>query len=147
MGMKLPVSGKDTEQKKRSSKNTVDKQIFIVEDEEIIRNLYKDILGNNGYELLMSKTVKEGKSNWGDGNYDLVICDLGLPGENGWGFIKFVRENNQSIPIVALTGWGDMISKEQSSKFNIQRVVAKPVSVGQLLKLVSDLTSEEPSVS
>ncbi|MGD9487260.1 MAG: response regulator [Calditrichaceae bacterium] len=146
MDTKIPIPGKDVDEQETSVKNTKHKRIFIVEDEEIIRDLYKDILGENGYVLLMSKTVEEGKSNWGDGNYHLVICDLGLPGENGWEFIKFAREKNQSIPIVALTGWGDMISKEQSAKFNIQRVVAKPVSVGQLLKLVSELTSDTQAI-
>ena len=67
------------------------KQIFVVEDDAIIRDLYRDILSRQGCEIVMAASGEEAVEIWPQGVYDLLICDLGLPGMSGWEFINFVR--------------------------------------------------------
>jgi CheY-like chemotaxis protein len=128
-----------TEEKPSMLRDLTGKRIFIVEDDAIIRDLYKDVLSRQDCEIFMAASGEEAIEMWPQGVYDLLICDLGLPGMDGWEFINFVRKENNSIPIIALTGWGDMISKEKSDAHQVERVVSKPVKLNQLLGYISDL--------
>jgi len=115
------------------------KRLFIVEDESIIRDLYKDMLGSQGYMVFMVESGEEGLRQWNNESFDLIICDLGLPGMNGWEFIKKIREQNSTIPIIALTGWGDMISSQEAADHKIQKVISKPVQLSQFMQDIYNL--------
>ena len=115
------------------------KRIFIVEDESTIRDLYKDMLGMEGYVVFAVESGEEGLQYWDNDSFDLIICDLGLPGMNGWEFIARIRENNSGVPIIALTGWGDMISTQEASDHKVQQVISKPVQLNQLMQIIYNL--------
>lgn len=115
------------------------KRIFIVEDESTIRDLYQDMLGIQGYVVLAVESGEEGLQYWDNDSFDLIICDLGLPGMNGWEFIARIRENNSVVPIIALTGWGDMISTQEASDHKVQQVISKPVQLNQLMQIIYNL--------
>jgi CheY-like chemotaxis protein len=116
-----------------------DKRIFIVEDESTIRELYRDMLGMQGYIVFTVESGEEGLQHWNDNSFDLIICDLGLPGMNGWEFIARIREHNSRIPIIALTGWGDMISNQEAADHQVQKVVSKPVQLSQFMDIIYEL--------
>ena len=117
----------------------MDKAIFIVEDEVMIRNLYVEMLEMNGYSVSSFSSGEEALENWKKDVYKLIICDLGLPGMNGWEFISRIREYDSSIPIIVLTGWGNDIGEEHLKEFDVQKVLTKPVSLGQLMETINIL--------
>jgi ligand-binding sensor domain-containing protein/signal transduction histidine kinase len=145
MTIKLPVSlaNKINETNTKDATEVLDsikgRQILIVEDEAIIRELYDDILSKEGYQLVMAATGEDGLKEWQKSRFDLIICDLGLPGMSGWEFIRFIREDNNEIPIIALTGWGDMISPEKADAYDVNKVVSKPVKISHLLNHIHEL--------
>jgi signal transduction histidine kinase len=145
MTIKLPMSlaNKINETDTKDATEVLDsvkgRQILIVEDEAIIRELYDDILSKEGYQLVMVATGEDGLKEWQKSRFDLIICDLGLPGMSGWEFIRFIREDNNEIPIIALTGWGDMISPEKADAYDVNKVVSKPVKISHLLNHIHEL--------
>jgi len=116
------------------------KSILIIEDEAVIRELYDEILSMQGYQLEMAETGEEGVAKWEDSSFDLLICDLGLPGLlNGWDVIAKIRERNNQLPILVITGWGNTIEMEQVEKYHVNKVLTKPVPVPELIKEVARL--------
>jgi ligand-binding sensor domain-containing protein/signal transduction histidine kinase len=145
MAIKLPLSlAPERDESEVSDATTLldaiqGKRILIVEDEAIIRELYEDVLSREGYELAMAGSGEQGLEAWSKKNYDLIICDLGLPGMSGWEFIRTIRDDNNEIPIIALTGWGDMISSEKAEAYHVNKVVSKPVKLTHLLNYIHEL--------
>jgi len=124
---------------KKQAGEIKEKRIFIVEDESTIRELYKDMLGMQGFDVVTVESGEEGLQYWDDRSYDLIICDLGLPGMDGWEFISRIRKNNTRVPVIALTGWGDMISAREAEFHQVQQVIAKPVQLNQLIEVINNL--------
>ena len=118
-----------------------EKRLLIIEDELTIREIYEGILRPKGYNLVMTESGEEGLELFTKGKFDLIICDLGLPGMNGWEFIAKVRQNNNHIPILVITGWATADNKYKKKELNIQKILAKPVSVEDLTRNISAFLS------
>jgi CheY-like chemotaxis protein len=141
----MTLANKGAEEEVKDATEVMDsvkgRRILIVEDEATIRELYDDILSKEGYRLSMVASGEDGLKEWKKNNFDLILCDLGLPGMSGWEFIRFIREDNNDIPIIALTGWGDMISPEKADAYNVNKVVSKPVKISHLLNHIHELVA------
>jgi DNA-binding response OmpR family regulator len=123
----------------RPLEKKTDKGIFVVEDEEMIRDLYVDILTMKGHTVSAFRSAEDALEEWQKDGYKLIICDLGLPGMNGWEFISKIREKDSYIPIIVLTGWGNEIGKEKANELDVQKVLAKPVSLEELVGTINEL--------
>ena len=51
-----------------------------------------------------------------------------------------MRETDSCIPIIVLTGWGNEIGEERANELDVQEVLAKPVSLEELMETINDLT-------
>ena len=105
----------------------------------MIRDLYVEILQMKGHTTSDFATAEDALAEWKKDVYKLIICDLGLPGMNGWEFISKIREMDSNIPIIVLTGWGNEIGKEKAKELDVQKVLAKPVSLEELMEIINDL--------
>ena len=123
----------------RSLEKIKDRGIFVVEDEQMIRDLYVDILTMKGHTVSAFGSAEEALEEWQMDGYKLIICDLGLPGMNGWEFISKIREVDSYIPIIVLTGWGNEIGEEKANELDVQKVLAKPVSLEELMGTINEL--------
>ncbi|MBK1986247.1 response regulator [Sphaerospermopsis aphanizomenoides BCCUSP55] len=76
---------------------------------------------------------------------DALICDIALPGENGYNFIRKVRSLTANeggrIPAVALTGYADSEDRIRALEAGFQTHVAKPVDPGQLVEIIANLVT------
>jgi signal transduction histidine kinase len=124
----------------RPVKGSTEKAIFIVEDEQMIRDLYVEVLEMKGHSVLSFSSGEDALEQWENNGYKLIICDLGLPGMNGWEFIAKVRETDTYVPIIVLTGWGNEIGEERAKELDVQKVLAKPVSLEELMSTINELT-------
>ena len=139
--IRLPVSRGTGDKEEHASLPEEDKyyekRILVVEDELTIREIYEGILSPQGYSLVMTETAEEGLEHFSNEEFDLIICDLGLPGMNGWEFVHKVRLQNKDIPIIVITGWATDDHKKKLNELKIQKILPKPVSVSDLKKNVS----------
>jgi ligand-binding sensor domain-containing protein/signal transduction histidine kinase len=135
-----PVEEEHTTREDHHVEKTKDKAIFIVEDEQMIRDLYVEVLEMKGHSVTSFSSGEDALAEWKNNGYKLIICDLGLPGMNGWEFISKVRETDTYVPIIVLTGWGNEIGEERAKELDVQKVLAKPVSLEELMSTINDLT-------
>ena len=82
-----------------------------------------------------------------DNHVDLVLCDLAMPGMNGWEVgrrIKKLCEDNDvpKPPFVLLTGWGREASEDPKMiQSGVDTVVAKPVALDRLLHVIGQIVT------
>lgn len=107
-------------------KSTAKKRILVIDDEEIIRWLFKETLEDNGYHVM---TVVDGTEalelvrSW---NFDLIFIDLKMPGMNGAETFRRIRQINESLPIVIITGYPMSDLMEQALEQGPFGVMKKP---------------------
>ena len=80
-------------------------KIFVIEDDENIRNLVKIALEGYGYQVLAFETAEEALELVGKEQPDLAVFDLMLPGMDGLSAIRLIRNRDdeiKNIPIIVL---------------------------------------------
>ncbi|KKR93534.1 MAG: hypothetical protein UU44_C0002G0195 [Candidatus Daviesbacteria bacterium GW2011_GWB1_41_15] len=83
-------------------------KILIVDDDDDIRNIYKDYLTANGFKVELATNGQEGLSKILQGGYDLILLDIMMPKIDGLGILRRLKEKplNQNVyngPIVVLS--------------------------------------------
>ena len=91
------------------------KKILLIEDDDLIRELYADQLKMAGLQVFGYASGKTGLEAFKEQKYDLVLLDIMLPDTNGLEILRQMKQNSdlKSIPVVLLTNLGqDSIIKE-----------------------------------
>lgn len=91
------------------------KKLLIVEDEQDIRELYSEILREEGYEVIEAWDGQVGLKEALSGKFDLILLDIMLPKVDGLHILKEIKKKPElvKIPIILLTNLGaDAVIKE-----------------------------------
>ncbi len=110
-------------------------RILIIEDETAIAELERDYLELSGYEVTIAEDGVRGKKAALEGNYDLVILDLMLPGSDGFEICKAVREA-KDIPILMVSAKKDEVDKIRGLGLGADDYMTKPFSPSEMVARV-----------
>ncbi|CVI73203.1 Transcriptional regulatory protein SrrA [Clostridiales bacterium CHKCI001] len=110
-------------------------KILIVEDEESIAELEKDYLELSGFEVHIETNGESGLKEALDGEYDLILLDLMLPGVDGFEICKRVRKV-KNTPILLVSAKKDDIDKIRGLGLGADDYVTKPFSPSELVARV-----------
>lgn len=81
-------------------------KILIVEDDEFIRDIYKEVLGGAGFDITTGVDGEDGLMKILEGGFDLILLDLMMPKLDGFGVLKQLQgktPKEKNGPIVLLT--------------------------------------------
>lgn len=83
-------------------------RILVVEDDEFLSSLYKELLSEEGYEVTLVKDGESGLEAAEKGGYDLILLDIMLPKMDGLQVLKSLTKTSlgNNGPIVMLTNLG-----------------------------------------
>ena len=110
-------------------------KILIVEDEESIAELEKDYLELSGFEVHIETNGETGLKEALEGDYDLILLDLMLPGVDGFEICKRVRKV-KNTPILLVSAKKDDIDKIRGVGLGADDYVTKPFSPSELVARV-----------
>ena len=110
-------------------------KILIVEDEESIAELEKDYLELSGFEVHIETNGETGLKDGLEGDYDLILLDLMLPGVDGFEICKRVRKV-KNTPILLVSAKKDDIDKIRGLGLGADDYVTKPFSPSELVARV-----------
>jgi len=119
------------EQKRRAT-------ILVVEDEEDVRELLKDILTDGGHEVEFTPDGEKGIELFRQKRFDLVFTDLGMPGMSGWQVAENIKKICQETPVALITGWEVKQKDSELKASGVDLVVKKPFRVNEVLQLVQE---------
>ncbi|MBG9794909.1 PhoB family transcriptional regulator [Paenibacillus dendritiformis] len=106
--------------------------ILIVEDEQILREIMKDYLLNEGYGVLEASDGKQALSLFHEHEVDLIILDIMLPELDGWSVCQRIRKAS-NVPIIMLTARADEDDTLLGFELGADDYVTKPYSPPILL--------------
>ncbi len=82
-------------------------KILVVDDEESIRNLYREELEDEGFSVEVAKNGEEAMEKVRSFQPDLITLDIKMPGMGGIETLKQVREQYRQLPIILCSAYGD----------------------------------------
>ena len=112
--------------------------ILIVEDEDAIRRVLKKVLSeeNPKYKLDEAPDGEKAISIIKTQHYDLVLCDIKMPKKDGIEVLEFVSSYDSSIPIIMISGHGDLKTAVKAMRMGAYDYIEKPPDLNNLLNSV-----------
>jgi PAS domain S-box-containing protein len=110
--------------------------ILVVEDHEDARELIVGVLEGAGARVLSASTAQEAVDRATGVRPDLLVADLGLPGEDGYALLARIRAMFPRIPAIALTAYARPTDRDRTLAAGFQLHVVKPVDPSELLQFV-----------
>ncbi|MCU0322943.1 MAG: sigma-54 dependent transcriptional regulator [Chitinophagaceae bacterium] len=116
--------------------------ILVIDDEKSIRNVLKDILGNEGYKVDEAADGEEGFKKFSENNYDVVLCDIKMPKLDGIEFLSKATALNAEVPIIMISGHGNIETAVDAVKKGAFDYIAKPPDLNRLLITIRNATDK-----
>jgi putative nucleotidyltransferase with HDIG domain len=113
-------------------------KVMVIDDEELILQLSKDILTNYNYEV---RTISDGNEGMGileREKFDLLLIDIRMPGVSGMDVIKHVRASDKEIPIIIITAHGTLDIATNALRLGAQGFILKPFTPDELRLAVAE---------
>lgn len=107
-------------------------QILVVDDDGEVRQLLADYLGGHGYQVHTCADSAAMRQTLQAGMPDLVLLDVGLPGEDGLSLARFLREHHD-LPVIMISGAGSALDRIIGLEVGADDYLAKPFNPRELL--------------
>lgn len=114
-------------------------RILVVEDNDDIRQVMKDLLTSYDYEVLVAEDGESGLVRLQNDIFDLLITDLGLPGMSGWDLSKASKRYQSDMPILAISSWQGKEAELKIGEYGICKVIWKPFRFSQIREAIENL--------
>lgn len=108
-------------------------EILIIDDEKSIRKTLTEILTFEGYKIEEASDGEEGLRKFRDKKYDLVLCDIKMPKLDGIEFLQKAVESNPDVPIIMISGHGNIETAVEAVKKGAFDYISKPPDLNRLL--------------
>jgi DNA-binding NtrC family response regulator len=107
--------------------------ILIIDDEKAIRKTLGEILSFEGYKIDEAADGEEGLKKYKDRSYDVVLCDIKMPKVDGIEFLQKAIESNSDIPIIMISGHGNIETAVEAVKKGAYDYISKLPDLNRLL--------------
>ena len=119
-------------------------RLLVIDDEKNIRNGLAEALQGDGYEVACAEDGDEGWERFNNGDIDLVITDLKMPGLGGDELLKRILSQAPGFPVIMLTGHGTVETAVAAMRDGAWDFLTKPVDLNHLsLKVKRALDNRE----
>jgi two-component system, NtrC family, nitrogen regulation response regulator NtrX len=103
--------------------------ILIVDDEESIRKSLKDILGDEGYEVVTAASGREALDVLAEAQPSLALLDIAMPDMDGIETLRRFKETRPEMQVIMITGHGTIETAVQTTKMGAYDFIQKPLSL------------------
>src|SRR5665647_1459877 len=107
--------------------------ILIIDDEKSIRKTLTEILSYEGYKIEEAADGEEGLKKFKEKNFDLVLCDIKMPKLDGIEFLEKAKEINNEVPIIIISGHGNIETAVEAVKKGAYDYISKPPDLNRML--------------
>ncbi|KFE68653.1 PAS domain-containing protein [Hyalangium minutum] len=122
-------------------------RVLLVEDAEDARELITLLLRDRGAEVRTAANGRDAMERLTEALPDVLISDIGLPGEDGHAVLKRVRDwadtKGEWIPAIALTAYAGAEDARRAYRAGFQVHMAKPLEAEALVEAVAKLSGQE----
>jgi CheY-like chemotaxis protein len=118
-------------------------EVLVVDDDRDARELIARLLEDCDARVTMAGSAVEALACLEARRFDVLVSDVGMPGEDGYAFMRRVRglapDANGDIPAMALTAYARGEDRVKAMRAGFQMHAPKPVEPGELIAIVASL--------
>jgi CheY-like chemotaxis protein len=121
-------------------------RILIIDDDEEIRLVLRDVLEDAGYEVVEAEDGQEGLQYYRTAPADLIITDIVMPRKGGLETIRELRREAPHVKIIAISGGSRTASLsglDIARQLGATRVFQKPFGLPEMCRAVREVLQEE----
>jgi CheY-like chemotaxis protein len=115
-------------------------RILVVDDQPDARELMKEVLERSHASVTCVRDAPQAMAALGEAPWDVLLSDIGLPGEDGLALIQKVRKREPpcgGIPAVAITAYARMEDRTSALRAGFDAHLAKPIDPSELVEVVA----------
>ncbi|MCX4240050.1 CheR family methyltransferase [Paraliomyxa miuraensis] len=124
-------------------------RVLLIEDDDDARAVFATVLGELGADVRTASSVAEGLAAIDEELPHAILCDIAMPVEDGYGFIRKLRsrdpEHGGTIPVAAFTALAAREDRERTLGAGFQMHLTKPIDGASLGAAVGALVREDSS--
>ncbi len=122
--------------------------ILVIDDERSIRNVLKDILENEGYNVDTAEDGEQGLEFFSNKPYDVILLDIKLPRIDGHEVFEKIHSLNPDIPVIIISGHGNIETAVNFIKQGAYDYLEKPFDrLDRLMISIRNATEKKQLVS
>lgn len=118
-------------------------KILAIDDERFFRNLYSDILSQEGYQVVTAESGEEGLRVFAKEPFDIVITDMAMKGLDGLQTMEAIKKINPAQDVVIVTGIGDVQMAVNAMKKGVTDYILKPINPEDFLHLIKTILEKQ----
>ncbi len=120
--------------------------ILVVDDDDRLRDLLQRYLSEHGFRISVATDAADARSRMQTFEFDLIVLDLMMPGENGLEFAESLRQSSQ-IPILMLTAMAEQDDRITGLEKGADDYLTKPFEPRELLLRIQSILRRIPQVA
>jgi DNA-binding NtrC family response regulator len=117
-------------------------RILVIDDERSIRNTLKEILQYEKYDVDLAEDGTQGLELLSKNEYDIVLCDIKMPGMDGIEVLENIQASFPDTPVVMISGHGNIDTAVESIKKGAYDYIEKPLDLNRLLITIRNATDK-----
>lgn len=121
-------------------------KILIVDDERSIRNTMKEILEYEGHDIILAEDGAKALDAIRAGAFDVVFCDIKMPGIDGIEVLEKIAELQPDIPVIMISGHGNIDTAVECIKKGAYDFIEKPLDLNRILITLRNATDRSTLV-
>tara|TARA_B100001996_G_scaffold369813_1_gene343611 strand:+ start:334 stop:1011 length:678 start_codon:yes stop_codon:yes gene_type:complete len=118
------------------------KHILVVDDDNRIRDLLKEYLNENNYIVSTAENAENAKIKLDQFNFDLLVLDVMMPGQNGYDLTKEIKKDIKT-PIILLTAKGEVENRIKGLELGADDYIGKPFEPKELLLRINNIIKKD----
>lgn len=111
-------------------------RILVVDDEEDLLNVFKDLFSQRGEDIDTARTGEEAIEKLRNGSYEVVISDISLPGINGLEVLRVAKRENPNACVIMITGFASASSAITALREGAYDYITKPFDLWEVSQIV-----------
>ncbi len=119
------------------------KRILLVEDDQGMREVLRDILEDEGFKITTAENGKFALKELENQSFDLILTDLKMPQMDGMEFLEIIEQNHPETKVIVITAYGGKDSYNQAKYLGAFEFLSKSIRVEELKKVIKGVINRE----
>jgi putative nucleotidyltransferase with HDIG domain len=116
--------------------NPPKRRVLIVDDDTLVRDTLRFVLEDAGYDVWATAHGADALAVLESQPIDIVLSDIFMPGMNGFDLLKQIRQRRPDVPVILVTGFGNIEMARQALKEGATDFITKPYNVHEIPILI-----------
>lgn len=112
--------------------------ILVVDDEKDIRDLFQDVLVQEGYQVFTATNGAEAISLGKRNRLDLALVDIKMPGMDGIEAFQKLKKVKKDMEAIILTGYGTLKTAKEAMRLGAYDYLTKPFDLGLVKNIIRE---------